>query len=160
MLREKLGNNVNSKILQCLIKKAAIPTLLRGIRAYTLERVQTERANNFKAYTTFLGQADAAQDTWLEELAGARAVEELKQPPQSKRKQSRRRRSSSDDNRTEEPLKKATADQLRQLRDIERICASARRVKTALSVNWLARITMVEVPTRTVLSNNSRIPTG
>jgi hypothetical protein len=127
MLREKLGNHVNSKTLQRLIKKAAIPILLGEIRAYTLERVETKRSKNFKAYSTFLGQADAARATWLEELVEARAAEELKQRPKSKRK----RQASSDDDTTEDPLKKAT-DQFRQLRDIERICASARRVKAAL----------------------------
>jgi hypothetical protein len=60
ILREKLVNRVNSKTLQRLIKKAVIPILLREIGAYTLEQVETKRSKNFKAYSTFLGQAGAA----------------------------------------------------------------------------------------------------
>jgi hypothetical protein len=63
MLRETLGKEVKSKTLQRLIKKAAIPTLLREIRAYTLEQVETERNKNYKAYTKFLGQADSVLAT-------------------------------------------------------------------------------------------------
>jgi hypothetical protein len=140
MLREKLGNHVISKALQRLIvKKTAIPILLREICAYTLEQVQTERSKNFEAYSTFLGQAGVAQATWLEELAEARAAEELKQGPKSKRK----RRASSDDDTKEDPLKKVAADQLWQLWETKRIRASAWRVKAALGVNRLAGITMV-----------------
>jgi hypothetical protein len=141
MLREQLGNHVISMkaIQRLMVKKTAIPILLREICAYTLEQVQTERSKNFKAYSTFLGQAGVAQATWLEELAEHRAAEELKQGPKSKRK----RRASSDDDTTDDPLRKAAADQLWKLWDIERIHASARRVKAALGVNRLAGITMV-----------------
>jgi hypothetical protein len=151
-----MGNLVNSKTLQRLIKKAALSPLLRDIRAYTLEQIQTERSKNFKAYTLFLGQADEARATWLEELAEARAEEELQQRPKSKRK----RRASSDDDTTEDPLKKATADQLRQLRDIERIRSSARRVKAALGVNRLAGITMVEAPNEEGVGEQRTDPEG
>jgi hypothetical protein len=164
MLRETLGNEVNSKTLQRLIKKAAIPTLLREIRAYTLEQVETKRNKNYKAYTKFLGQANAARATWLEELAEARAAEVLKQRPQSKRKRHASRRkcqaSSFDDDTTEDPLKKATADQLRQLRDIERIRSSARRVKAALGVNCPAGITMVEAPNEDGVVEQQTDPDG
>jgi hypothetical protein len=71
MLSETLGNEVNSKTLQRLIRNAAIPTLVCEIRADTLEQVETERNKNCKAYTKFLGQADAARATWFEELAEA-----------------------------------------------------------------------------------------
>jgi hypothetical protein len=79
ILREKLGNRVNSKTLQRLINKAVIPILLRENCAYTLEQVETERSKNFKAYSTFLGQASAARAFWLEKLVEARAAGELKQ---------------------------------------------------------------------------------
>ncbi len=96
ILRENLGNHVHSKTLQRLVKKAVIHTLLREIRAYTEEQIRTERSKNYKSYTNFLGQADAARATWLEELAEARAAEELKQRPNSKRKQRRRASSNND----------------------------------------------------------------
>jgi hypothetical protein len=52
------------------------------------------------------------------------------------------------------------ADQLRQLRDIERIRVSARRVKTALSVNRLAGITMVEAPNEDSVVGQRTDPEG
>jgi hypothetical protein len=77
MLRETLDNEVNSNTLQRLIKKAAIPTLLREIGAYTLEQVETERNKDYKAYTKFLGQADISQATLLEDLVEAPAAESV-----------------------------------------------------------------------------------
>jgi hypothetical protein len=84
MLRWKQGNRVKSKHLQRLIKKAAIPTPLCTINQYTLEQVKAARWQNFKDYNDFVSKADVARTTWLEELAEARAKEDLKKRPASK----------------------------------------------------------------------------
>jgi hypothetical protein len=86
MLRRKQGNRVKSKHLQRLIKKAAIPTPLCTIHQYMLEQVKAARWQNFKAYNDFVSKADVARTTWLEELAEARAGEDLKKRPTSKKK--------------------------------------------------------------------------
>ena len=144
MLRRKQGNRVKSKHLQRLIKKAAILIPLCTINQYTLEQVKAARWQHFQDYNDFVSTADAARITWLEELAEARAEADLKMRPKSKRKKSAKYEAGAHDEKA--PLKKATADQLRQLRDIERIRSSARRVKAAIGINRLSGITMVEAP--------------
>ncbi len=73
------------------------------------------RWQNFKEYNDFVFKADEARSTWLEELAEARAADDLKKRPPSKKK--KRATHEADDHDEKAPLKKATAE----LRDIERI---------------------------------------
>jgi hypothetical protein len=82
----KQGNRVKSKCLQRLIKKAAIAILLRDINQYTLVQVKAARWQQFKDYNAFVTTADATRATWLEELAEARAEDDLKKRPPSKKK--------------------------------------------------------------------------
>jgi hypothetical protein len=73
--------------LQQLSKKAAIPTpLCTTINQYTLEQVKAARWQNFRDYNDFVSKAGVARTTWLEELAEARAEEDLKKRPTSKKK--------------------------------------------------------------------------
>jgi hypothetical protein len=159
MLRRKQGNRVKSKHLQRLIKKAVIPTPLCTINQYTLEQVKAARWQNFKDYNDFVSKADVARTTWLKELAEARAEEDLKKRPTSKKKK-RATCEVDEDHDEKAPLKKATADQLRQLCDIERIRSSARRVKAALGINRLSCITMVEAPNEDGVTEQYTDPEG
>jgi hypothetical protein len=86
MLCRKQGNGVKSKHVQRLMKKAAIPTPLCTINQYTLEQVKAARWQNFKDYNDFVSKADVTRTTWLEELAEARAEEDLKKRLTSKKK--------------------------------------------------------------------------
>jgi hypothetical protein len=108
MLCRKQGNRVKSKHLQRLIKKAAIPTPLCTINQYTLEQIKAARWQNFKDYNDFVSKAHVARTTWLEELAEARAKEDLKKRPTSKKKK-RATYEVDEDHDEKAPLKKGTA---------------------------------------------------
>jgi hypothetical protein len=120
LIHRKSGKRVSSRFLQRMLKKAGIPDRLSSFSALTKEEIIAKRKVAYQDYRTFFKQhSTTARVTWLEDLAEARAAEELKRKNQETK--GIRRRSFTKLKKGQTLLSKATDTELRQLRDRERL---------------------------------------
>jgi hypothetical protein len=127
---------LSSRLIQRYAQKARISKLIKDIMCQSVEDNKIERSKAYDAYKDFKKRAWKERQSWLRELAQARATVEMKKA-ESRTTVHRRKRKT---------WRQRTAAEITQLQQTERSRNLARRIKNATGPARLPGISLVIAP--------------
>jgi hypothetical protein len=134
-LRKKSGTKVNSRILSRYLSKSGISTPLRVLLGRTKDAIEAEARTAYKEYRLMCTHATNVRATWLDSLANARAEEA----------ECIRIKSSKPRHRPWD-RGKATSQELKNLKERERLKRSYAFIRKAIGKEQMSGISSIEVP--------------
>jgi hypothetical protein len=129
---------VNSALIRCQHQASHMEWSLSSLYALDLPSLRSRSTKAYKAYRRYWTNSEATRDTWLEDLAKARAAHERRKQDACKGRSLPKKKSKS--------FAQRTAAQLRVLRSDESSCWFYARISRAIGKDQLAGISMVISP--------------
>jgi hypothetical protein len=130
---------INSSLIQRQHRASKMALTLSELYQLDLPTLRDKAKRAYKAYRRYWDHSAATRDTWLEDLAKARAAQELRKQAACKGKPPGKRKKA-------KPFSHRTAAQLRTLRATEQSRKFYARIKRAIGKDQLAGISMVIAP--------------